>query len=59
MWGAIADRTNRVSPHDIGELRFGQDTPVESPRQCADFVGQWRERLLALFANPDAAMIPN
>jgi hypothetical protein len=24
-----------------------KDTPVGSPRQCADFVGQWREELLA------------
>src|SRR6266566_1565516 len=24
-----------------------KDTPVGRPRQCADFVGQWREELLA------------
>ena len=24
-----------------------KDTPVGSPRQCTDFVGQWREELLA------------
>ncbi len=24
-----------------------KDRPVGSPRQCADFVGQWREELLA------------
>jgi hypothetical protein len=24
-----------------------KDTPVGSARQCADFVGQWREELLA------------
>jgi len=26
---------------------WSKDTPEGSPRQCADFVGQWREPLLA------------
>jgi hypothetical protein len=36
-----------VSPHDAGDCGWFKDTPVGSPRQCADFVGQWREELLA------------
>src|ERR1700709_1818140 len=41
---AIADRASRVSPHDAGDCVWS-NTPVRSPRQCADFVGQWREEL--------------
>src|SRR3984893_17855905 len=36
----VASRCGRIA------VSF-KDTPVGSPRQCADLVGQWREELLA------------
>jgi len=30
-----------------------KNTPVGSPRQCADFVGQWREKTSRLGSRPD------
>jgi hypothetical protein len=44
---AIADRASCMSPRDAGDCGWFNDTPVGSPRQCADFAGQWRDELLA------------
>jgi hypothetical protein len=38
----MADRADRVSPHDAGVAAWFDDTPAGSPRQCADFVKQRR-----------------
>ena len=41
----IAPVVCRLTMRAIAE--WFKDTPVGSPRQCTDFVGQWREELLA------------